>query len=161
MNYSTSVYSRARIVLLFATMAFASGISAEDFDAIKEITTCAEISDNSQRAACYDALGQQVLKANEDIAAGDLPDSIGGSDFAEKAGVEVATSRGLVTRCKKTLDKTQWFYFFEDGQVWKQVDRRKRRHKDCNFYVNISEDTFGYQMTIEGQDSKIRIKRIR
>ena len=161
MNYST-LLSHARILLLaIAAMAFAAGVSAKDFDAMKEITQCAKMTDDARRAACYDVLGETVLKANQDTAAGDLPDSIGGSDFAEKAGAEVATSRGRVTRCKKTLDKTQWFYFFEDGQVWKQVDRRKRRYKECDFYVNISEDAFGYQMSIEGKDGNIRIKRIR
>jgi len=161
MNHPTSVYFHTRTALLIAIMAFASGVSAKDFDALQEITICAEMADDSKRAACYEALGQVVLKANQDTAAGDLPDSIGGSDFSEKAGIEVATNRGLVTRCKKTLDKTQWFYFFEDGQVWKQVDRKKRRHKDCNFYVDISEDAFGYIMAIEGKERTIRIKRVR
>lgn len=90
----------------------------------------------------------------------EMDDSMGGGEFADKAGVKPKQSRGQVTSCKKSADR-RWFFIFDNGQVWKQVDNRRRRFRDCNFSVLISEDAFGYKMQIDGGDSTIRINRIR
>jgi len=98
-------------------------------------------------------------KASESQAS-DMPDSLGGGIYADKAGVKPETNRGHVTSCKKSSDR-KWFYIFENGQVWKQVDSRKRRHKECDFWATIVKDSFGFKMIIDGQEGKIRIDRRR
>jgi hypothetical protein len=141
-----------------------------------EIKQCAIIEDKDMRISCYDALAQSVLgsesaesSTSESVAQNQseptdqkdgLPDRLGGGIFAENAGVKAEKYRGKVKSCKKSLDR-KWFYIFENGQVWKQVDSRKRRHKECDFWVTIVEDSFGYKMIIDGQDGKIRIDRRR
>ena len=100
-----------------------------------------------------------VKKASESQAS-DMPDSLGGGIYADKAGVKPETNRGHVTSCKKSSDR-KWFYIFENGQVWKQVDSRKRRHKECDFWATIVKDSFGFKMIIDGQQGKIRIDRRR
>ncbi len=154
----------------------------DDSDLAAKINQCAALTDNISRLSCYDALsGVQPAVASKpeptqetvtDQAAASepaqkapttpeqLPESIGGGAFSEAAGKQQKSYRGHVTACKKSADR-RWFYIFENGQVWKQVDRRRRRHKDCDFYVSMTEDTFGYVMQIEGEDTSIRVDRRR
>jgi hypothetical protein len=151
-----------------------------------KVRKCALIQDNTERFTCYDLLGESLLKSPEPISRVDdinpnpsntpvttntktddapeepiqkLSDTIGGGKF-DTSEKKVVTSRGKVTSCKKTSD-SRWFFFFENGQVWKQTDRRQRFFKDCDFYVNMTEDGFGYKMLIEGKKSKIRVRRVR
>ncbi len=170
----------------FAAVTVAISLSqvsyADDSDLAAKINQCAAVADNASRLSCYDAISG-VLPANasetepteeaitaETAASGvvqqapatpeQLPESIGGGAFSEAAGKQQKSYRGHVTACKKSADR-RWFYIFENGQVWKQVDRRRRRHKDCDFYVSMTEDTFGYVMQIEGEDTSIRVDRRR
>ncbi len=138
-------------------------------DTIDELKACARTEDKGIRTACYEALGQRVLAAEDDntdstatetVTDAKLPDALGGDSFAEKAGEAAASDRGRVVSCKKASDE-KWFYYFDNGQVWKQVDGRRRRHKACDFYVTISRDGFGYKMRIDGSNVKIRVNRRR
>jgi hypothetical protein len=140
-------------------------------DPIGELKACARTADAVSRAACYEALGRRVLASDAESIAEievqtlpdtttELPDALGGDAFAVKAGEPRESNRGLVTSCKRASDK-KWFYIFENGQVWKQVDSRRRHHKDCHFYVTITKDGFGYKMLIDGTEKKIRINRRR
>jgi len=89
----------------------------------------------------------------------ELPKNLGGGKFDVREKTQVQ-SVGAVKSCQKSQDG-RWFYIFEDGQVWKQVDRVKRRYKDCKFNVTITKDGFGYKMQIADQSSTIRIRRHR
>ena len=140
-------------------------------DTIERLKACARTDDNAARAACYETLGRGVLaaEASDDSAvestrsadvSATLPDALGGTEYAQKAGEAAESNRGLVTSCEKAADK-KWFYVFENGQVWKQVDSRRRRHKECHFHVTITKDGFGYKMLIDGTTDKIRINRRR
>ena len=68
--------------------------------------------------------------------------------------------RGKVTKCQQDVND-KWYFYFDNGQVWKQRSNSRLRFPDCDFWVTITEDTFGYKMTIEGEDKQIRIGRIR
>ena len=157
---------------------------ASSSEIVDQLKNCARMEHDANRITCYEQLGKSVLNYEKqppvDTAASSsqaeaiqaepaqadptqadvLPDSLGGGQYADKAGRIVETNRGQVTSCKKASDR-KWFYIFESGQVWKQVDSRKRRHKNCDFWVTITKDSFGYKMVIDGQDSKIRIDRRR
>ena len=165
---------RYRLLPLFLVcIPFVSAQAESSLEA--KLAACATETNDAQRLACFDAMAADTAgstKINEEpMATADaaeqeseelesLPDSIGGGAFAEAAGIKAKSYAGRVTSCKKSADR-RWFYIFENGQVWKQVDRRKRRHKDCDFEVTLTEDSFGYVMRIAGQDSKIRVDRIR
>ncbi len=88
-----------------------------------------------------------------------MTDSMGGYQYAEKSSDH--PDNDIYTRviqCQQDMDKV-WFFKFENGQVWKQVDRAARHFNDCDFPVVLSKDGFGYKMQIEGKGSKIRISR--
>lgn len=160
---------------------------ASNNEIIDQLKSCARIEQDANRITCYDQLGKSVLadetqppvempstanqvqevedevgaeREAEVVTAEVLPDTLGGGNYTDKAGIKVESHRGRVTSCKKASDR-KWFYIFENGQVWKQVDSRKRRHKNCDFLVTVTKDSFGYKMVIDGQDSKIRIDRRR
>ena len=148
-------------------------------DALEELKDCARIPESAERIACYEDLGKRVLandvvisaddavvsrtslppasdKTSDDVLAADL----GGDKFVKQAGSDSEPNRGLITSCRQGVDK-KWFYVFDNGQIWKQSDGRRRRHKECHYYVTITKDTFGYKMQVDGEKEKIRIRRHR
>jgi hypothetical protein len=173
MRYQNHASSFGLCWLFILSFMPVTSVSANDSEIVEKLRGCAQIAIDDERSSCYEELGKSVLENEVELnlktvneaqviqsstKEDKLPDSLGGGQFAEKAGVKVETNRGHVTSCKKASDR-KWFYIFESGQVWKQVDSRKRRHKDCNFMVTIVKDAFGYKMHIDGQDTKIRIDR--
>jgi hypothetical protein len=88
-----------------------------------------------------------------------MNDSMGGYKFEEKPldhpDNDINTR---IVQCQQDLDKA-WYFKFENGQVWKQVDGKTRRFTSCDFPVVVSKDGFGYKMQIEGKGAKIRISR--
>ncbi len=170
-NKSIQKLTSLAILGLLAT----SPSQASNGEIVEQLMSCARIQQDADRLTCYEQLGESVLgddtqastetsatPAQVDVipAEGALPDSLGGGDFSDKAGIKVETNRGRVSSCKKASDR-KWFYIFDNGQVWKQVDSRKRHYKNCDFFVTVSKDSFGYTMVIDGKDSKIRIDRRR
>lgn len=152
---------------------------ASNGEIVEQFKSCARIQQDVDRITCYEQLGKSVLGDDSQVSTetsatpaqvdvipaevateGALPDSLGGGDFSDKAGIKVETNRGRVSSCKKAADR-KWFYIFDNGQVWKQVDSRKRHYRNCDFFVTVSKDSFGYTMVIDGKDSKIRIDRRR
>ena len=88
-----------------------------------------------------------------------MNDSMGGYQYAEKLSDNPDNNiHTRVTRCQQDGSKA-WYFKFENGQVWKQVDRTTRRFKECDFPVVVSKDGFGYKMQVEGKGAKIRISR--
>lgn len=171
-------------VLSISVLLYASTSQASDNEIVDQLKSCARMGQDSNRIDCYEQLGKSVINddtrspvniantpsqteaiqaeaiqtkpAQTDV----LPDNLGGGDFSDKTEAKVESNRGHVTSCQKASDR-KWFYIFENGQAWKQVDSRKRHHKNCDFMVTITKDSFGYKMVIDGQDSKIRIDRRR
>lgn len=144
---------------------------------IEKLISCTKVASDTARLACFDAVTAQVSAQSETTQLSNeaspnssettnpesitpLPDDIGGGEFSSGNEEQEKGYRGHVTDCQQAADR-RWFYIFDNGQVWKQVDRRKRRHRDCDFFVTLTEDNFGYTMVIDGQDSKIRVDRRR
>ena len=128
----------------------------------EQLSHCAAIEGTSERLTCYDELaGRPVTESNEttDRSALDklgeetLPDYE--RDSADKIAVEAH-----ITSCKRNSLKKLLFYF-DNGHVWKQVDNRRLRYKDCDFKVVITKDGFGYKMQPVGEVRRIRISRVR
>lgn len=89
-----------------------------------------------------------------------LPQGLGGSQFDPQEEQEATSYRGQITQCRKAGDG-KYLFFFASGQIWKQVKSSKKRYKNCNFAVTISEDIFGFKMEIDGRRGNIRISRKR
>jgi len=65
-----------------------------------------------------------------------------------------------ITSCRQAYDN-KWFFFFDNGQVWKQIDTSRRRFGDCNFTAILIKDGLGHKLQIEGDKRKFRITRKR
>ena len=162
--------SSAAILVFLATVFTSSGI-AYAVDTAEELKVCAGITDKDARLACFDNLGERVLQAEpadkaptqEETAQPEvetasttgvqpLPEDLGGSKDIQYAG--------LITSCKQG-HYGDWYFFFDNGQVWKEVSNRNLRFKECNFNATITRDAFGYKMKIDGVKRNIRVRRNR
>jgi hypothetical protein len=162
--------SNAAIFILLTTVFTSSG-AAQSVDTVEELKACARMTDSDARLACFDNLGERVLREEPadttptqekttrpepetatTTNAESLPDELGRSKTTEYVG--------LITSCKQD-GRGDWYFFFDNGQVWKEVNKRSRRFKECNFNATITEDGFGYKMRIDGSDRTIRVRRHR
>ena len=111
-------------------------------------------------SAVTEATGPTIATAPEEGATDipSLPDNLGGTSFERGSEEGAFKHRGLVTSCQIGADG-RWFFFFENGQIWKQSNRSRQRFKECHFFVTITRDGFGYKMQIDGKTSKIRVAR--
>ena len=160
--------SNTSIFILLITVFTSSGI-AQSVDPVEELKACAKMTDRDARIACFDNLGERVLReesadkkpTQEEVAQPEavtatasnvqpLPDDLGKS-----SGINYS---GLITSCKKGY-YGNWYFFFDNGQVWKEVNTRNLRFKECNFNATITKDAFGYKMQIDGVDKTIRVRR--
>jgi len=92
----------------------------------------------------------------------ELPDDLGGSSFekaAEEKTGKAPAPTGHVRKCRKT-NNDMWYFYFDNGQQWKQSGQGSYRFKECDFYATISKDRFGYKMKIEGGKT-VRVKRVK
>jgi hypothetical protein len=88
-----------------------------------------------------------------------MTDTMGGSKFEKKASDHPDNDINTrIVQCQQDSGKA-WYFKFENGQVWKQVDGKIRRFKNCDFAVVVSKDGLGYRMQVEGEGAKIRISR--
>jgi len=163
--------------LFLTTILLGSQSFAHESEVIQSIKDCARTDDQSDRSSCYETLGRELIQADEakEFAAKEaeakqtqegkysevLPESLGGGEYADKAGVKPTEYRGKVVSCQKAYDR-KWFYIFDNKQVWKQIDSRKLRYRyGCDFKVTIYRGRFGYIMLIDDQEGKIQVKRHR
>lgn len=163
-------------ILIFLATGYASSGVAQSVDPVEGLRACAELTDRTARLRCFDDLGERVLgpevvdqeaakrpqAQSESVAAAatvptppaDAPAPV--ADIDEPP--ETFFYTGLVTSCKKGY-YGDWFFIFEDGQIWKESNKRNRRFSNCNFKVAITKDVFGYDMRIEGREETIRVAR--
>ena len=171
------------IIASLITLAVSSVSYAEE-DIPSGLHRCSLIDDASARLACYDAFtGRQAPavkaaavepspspmpetrpiatpepkqrpgKTLDDLGAETLPAAA--TSKAEKLQVS-----GTVTRCEKDARKKYLFYF-DNGQVWRQVSDKRVYYRDCNFDVTVTKDFFGYKMQKDGDKGRIRISRVK
>lgn len=156
-------------IFILLIMGFPSAGAAQSVDPVEELKACARVTDQNARFACFDKLGERVLReeptniepTREEIAqpeavtgtainAQPLPDDLGYTKEIEFSG--------LITSCKQSSSGT-WYFTFDNGQVWKEANQRERRFKECNFDVTIKKDVFGYKMRIHELETSVRVRR--
>lgn len=148
-------------VLFFPiTMLFTVSVIASD-DVVSELSCCTTIDDDTVRLTCYDNLAQSeasqqvtgIAPISEDYGA----EQLDSNDPNRKASQPV---RAMITSCRKDVNNKYWFYL-ENGQVWKQKDDDRLRYKECNFGATLVRDGFGYKIQIDGAKRRTRVTRVR
>ena len=173
LNYRTWIMATAVIVSLIAAPA-----QSQDLD--KAINSCASITDDNARLTCFDALAAmlgdvpvaEVVEAPNAPAAAaaavvvvataaPLTDDIGKERVEPKDPEEQPRYASHVTACKESIQSGQYYFTLDNGQVWKQSNYRRLGFKNCDFDIEISKGTFGYQMYIPSKDRSVRVARVK
>jgi len=119
--------------ILFLTLGFAcvSASIAHSADPLEELKACAKIADRDTRFACFDNLGERVLREESAVEeptpeivaqpeaeatattaaatnVSTLPDDLGGTSFGDPKDNE---HRGLITSCQECHDGRLFFFF--------------------------------------------------
>ena len=183
----TSIYLglvTGTVVLLLTTPAHAQSNSA----ATESIEQCRKIADVTDRLDCYDRIGESEIAThpapeNQDVAApGPEPmdtEQVSPGPETSEIAVEdaeygvLADDVGLpkssdaykpipvtVTRCGKANNR-KWYFYFDNGQVWKYIGSRTLRYRSCNTPAKLVEDGFGFTLQMDGDKAKLRVDRVR
>ena len=159
-------------IFTLLAMAYSAAGVAQSADLVEELKACAKMTDRDARFACFDILGQRVLaeeSAYKEPAPGDAarPDATSITTATDAPplpndlgvpGPSTISYSAKVTSCKQG-HHGDWYFYFDDGQVWKEVSTRSRRYKECDFDVTVTKDRFGYKMRIDTLDKTIRVRR--
>ncbi len=116
-------------------------------------------SDAKAEIAAGAAVAEASLPAVETSEPKQMKEDMGGYQFEGKPSDHPDNDiQARVVLCQQDRDKA-WYFKFENGQVWKQVDRRTLHFKECDFPAVVSRDGFGYKLQVKGEGVKIRISR--
>ena len=143
----------------------------------EDLSRCGSIEDDAKRVACYDEIaGRQstvkdvtteAVPASSEPAAAEskeyapLTADVGAESLDKKDEVDKDEPvRGHITSCRKD-SLNDYFFYFDNGQVWKEKSDARLHYKECDFSVTISRDFFGYKMQIDGEKGRIRISRVK
>jgi len=169
----------AGTILRFALgLAYLSSSIVQAANPVEDLKGCARITDREARCACYDNLGERILR-EESATEESLPEMIAPmeataaptvspsppddiadqNDEGRSQSAEVQYG-SVMTSCKKGRD-LKWTFYFDNGQVWKQTTSRTLHFKECVSNATITRDGFGYKMQIDGDKTRIRVARKR
>lgn len=182
---------RAQLIALitFASVVlFAQNVAAQNAIGTA-LNKCAAIGDDGDRLACYDALAAVLVPNDANVAAetaaatsaeygaasaatatssastagGAVPlnDDVGKERVSPQSEQDQPRYASHVNKCEESRSSGQTFFFMDNGQVWKQSKYRRLNFRDCDFDVEITKGTFGYEMHIPSKDRDIRITRVR
>lgn len=155
------------IIFILGTIALTASAEIHAQDS-SDTARCAELENADARLACYDeeVIGQSSSPPINPEAAEKEPnlltEEVGQEqlDSKDKPDQEPEAFAGQVTDCRQAADN-KWYFYFANGQVWKERNSGRQRFKDCGFEATITKDVFGYKMQIDGDGKKIRIGRVR
>lgn len=166
----------AALLVVLVTPLYAQG----DTVAMQDIRECRQINDAEIRLACYDRLGEpmtsrpdtaaeqaaqevpsvmdepSVQATEQDTRYRELTEDVGLPKEFEENQVILAT----VARCGEANNRKFYFYF-DNGQIWKYVGGKKLRYKDCNTRASLQEDRFGYTLQLDGDSRSMRVERVK
>jgi hypothetical protein len=162
------------VVFLAAIALLASaGVNAQESSTMAR---CADIDNAEARLACYDEVTRRVAQPQPATEGADtepvstpsreepmpLTEEVGEEQLPGKSRPErePESFRGKVIECKQDASR-KWYFYFDNGQVWKQRANARLTNRGCDFTVTITRDSFGYEMQIEGETKKLRVGRVR
>lgn len=170
--------NQLRITIL-ATTAVLLSLGAIESRAEDSVATafskCAGIAEDSARLACYDAVATVLVSdqgssapagavaATTAAVAGAVPltDDVGKERVEPKSADEQPRFTANVTACTKSAQSGQYYFTFENGQVWKQSNYRSLSFRSCAFDVEIAKSALGYEMYIPSKERTVRVARVR
>ena len=164
-------------VLATAVIVSLIAAPAQSQDLGKAITSCSSITEDDARLTCFDALASMMGDAPVAEAmdaptaaaaavvvvatAAPLTDDIGKERVEPKDPEDQPRYASHVTACKESIQSGQYYFTLDNGQVWKQSNYRRLGFKNCDFDIEISKGTFGYQMYIPSKDRSVRVARVK
>ena len=128
----------------------------DDQDDVGDVGTVAATT-----AATAVVVADDVTDVVADDAPAPLTDEVGRERIEPKSDDEQPRFAANVTSCQKSVQSGQYYFVFENGQVWKQSNYRNLNLRDCAFDVEISKTGFGYQMFIPSKDRTVRVARVK
>jgi hypothetical protein len=145
----------------------------DDSSVVRSLGECRAIADPSRRLACYDAIGRPPADGREpatetappaSAATGDRapePSALPG-DFgmAEDDEPDETSYTITISRCGEATNRHFYFYF-DNGQVWRYVGRKKLRLRDCSGEATVVEDRIGIGIRLPGEDWLHRVIRVK
>ena len=90
-----------------------------------------------------------------------LTDDVGKERIEPTSAEEKPRFGAHVTACQKSVQSGQYYFTFENGQIWKQTNYRSLNFRDCDFEVEIAKQALGYEMYIPSKDRTVRVGRIK
>lgn len=158
--------ARHNVLLVLAVIA---GAATADDRVSAGLHACSAVTDETERLNCFDALAAAVAHdapppaVVAPTAAGAAPapltDDVGKGQ-TDEAGAAPETYTGAVTRCEKSSATNRWYFYFDNGQVWRQSNSGRLNFRDCVFDVTLERDLFGFKMTIPSEDRTVRVARV-
>ena len=160
-------------------LVFAMPIAAQHHeDLMHELAQCRELDADDMRLICYERIGEsasvvdtttakseappvnettaRVDVQEQDSQYGELTDDIGLPKTADDANIVQAT----ISNCGLASNRIFYFYF-ENGQIWKYIGNKKLKYRDCNREAKIIADRFGFGLQIEGETRSLRVMRVK
>lgn len=186
MNTGFLLSGRARTILHVALATVATSASADDRLEVG-VRACAAVTSESERLDCFDVLATAIAGERSlpvDAAAASAAGELAGSPAAPAApgaanapAAAAATPPPLtddvgkpladgeesyaatVIRCEKSDATNRWYFYFDNGQVWRQSNTGRLHFRECAFDVTVTRDAFGFKMKIPSENETIRVQR--
>ena len=92
----------------------------------------------------------------EETTYGELTDNVG----LPKAADEYKPIPVTVVRCGKANNR-KWYFYLDNGQVWQYLGSRTLRYRNCDTPGTLREDGMGFALQMDGDEAKLRVKRVR
>ena len=161
------------IVLLLLSVTAVAG------DLQQRIADCADIGNDGQRLACFDAIASGSSGDYEPAVAekAETPPATAAASTAAEAPAQSPPISAPVpardadkekevfnvrlTRCTKSPASGRQVYYLDNGEVWQQSNNSRKIVRNCDAAVTIEKDVFGYKMRVPSENRKIRISPVR
>lgn len=91
-----------------------------------------------------------------------LDDSVGKQQIEAAKQEDQPTYTAKLIRCAESGPSRLTFFYFENGQVWKQRNTGRRlRLRDCDYEAEMKKDVFGFKLRIPERKVNVRVARAR
>ncbi|WP_299191411.1 hypothetical protein [uncultured Erythrobacter sp.] len=157
------------------SLTFSAAAAAQNSDE-SVYAPCAQIADDSQRLACFDAtyaretelLAQQAEEGRQETAAnfGLSAVQIEQRNIAEgnpDAVAENGQISGSVVEIYTDNRSNKRLFILDNGQIWAETQvSRMQRHPRLGAQVTVSEASFGgYRLRVDGRRGYVDVRRVR
>lgn len=105
----------------------------------------------SPSATAHDRRAEEHAPLNEEV---------GLSQVERGSGTKQKSFRAEVTGCSLVASGKYYFYL-DNGQVWRQTDGGRQKFEDCAFSATIERDMFGFKMSPDTEARPVRIRRVK